>query len=117
MSKYYTHLWEFQVSPEMQGKFERIYGPAGAWSQLFRLSSEYIETLLLKDDSVVGRYLTVDRWCSRDGFLAFKSTFATQYMELDKECESLTISEHSLGSFLELPPNNSFKPKPLRGSA
>jgi hypothetical protein len=113
----YTYLWEFEFSPGLVADFEQHYGPVGAWAQLFRRSPNYIETLLLKDSSVPGRYLTVDRWRSKPAYLAFKSTFATQYAQLDSECEQLTVGERSLGAFSELSPNNSFKPNPLRGSA
>lgn len=117
MEDAYTYLWEFEVSPESVADFEQRYGPAGAWVQLFRRSPDYIETLLLRDSAVPGRYLTVDRWRSEQAYLAFKSTFATQYAQLDSECEQLTVSERSLGAFSELSPDNSSNPTPLRGSA
>ena len=117
MDSCYTSLWEFQVSPGMEVEFERIYGPAGAWSQLFRLSSDYIETLLLKDHSIAGRYLTVDRWLNMAGYLAFKSEFADQYMQLDKMCESLTMDEHPVGAFRELSPASSPRSNPMRAGS
>jgi heme-degrading monooxygenase HmoA len=113
----YTYLWEFEVSPEFVADFEQHYGPNGTWAQLFRQSPGYIGTLLLRDNAVPGRYLTIDRWHNEEAYLAFKSTFTTQYAQLDNECEKLTIGERSLGGFSELSPNNSFKPTPLRGAA
>jgi heme-degrading monooxygenase HmoA len=113
----YTYVWEFEVSPDLATDFEQHYGPTGTWAQLFRRSPDYLETLLLKDNAVPGRYLTVDRWRSENAYLAFKSAFAAQYAQLDNECERLTAGERSLGEFSELPPDNSFKPKPRRGSA
>ena len=103
MEHRYTCLWKFQINPDMEAKFERHYGPTGTWSQLFHLSPDHFETLLLKDDAVPGRYLTVDRWRSEDGYRAFRSAFAAQYVQLDKECEQLTAGERSLGAFCELP--------------
>jgi len=108
----YTYLWEFEVSPELVVDFEQHYGPAGPWAQLFSRSPDYIETLLLKDNAVPGRYLTVDRWRSEEAYLTFKSAFAAQYAQLDNECEQLTVGERSLGGFSELPPGDSFKPNP-----
>lgn len=117
MRNTYTYLWEFEVSLELVADFEKQYGPAGTWAQLFRRSPDYIETLLLKDKAVPGRYLTVDRWRSEDAYLTFKSAFATQYAQLDNECERLTVGERSLGGFSELSPDSSFSPNPLPGSA
>lgn len=113
----YAYVWEFLVPPDKEHEFELNYGPTGTWAQLFRESPDYIETLLLKDKAVPGRYLTVDRWRTETAHHAFRAAFSKQYEQLDKACEHLTVEERSLGSFNELPPNSSFKPKPLRGSA
>ena len=113
----YTYLWEFEVSPELAADFERHYGPTGTWARLFRRSPDYIETSLLRDNAVPGRYLTVDRWRSEDAYIAFKSAFATQYVQLDNECAQLTVAERCLGGFSELSPDDSFKSNALRGSA
>lgn len=117
MEPHYSYLWEFQVNPDMEAAFERHYGSTGTWAQLFRLAPGYVETLLLKDNAVPGRYLTLDRWISRDAHDAFRTAFAQQYAQLDNQCEDLTVSERSLGAFGELPPGNSFKSNPLRGPA
>ena len=109
MANTYVHLWEFHVSPAWAADFERHYGPAGTWAQLFGLSPDYLGTLLLKDNTVPGRYLTIDRWRSEDAYRLFRSTYARQYAELDNECEQLTIDERSLGTFNELPTDISFK--------
>ena len=112
----YAYLWEFEVSQDLAADFEQHYGPTGTWAQLFRRSPDYIETLLLKDNAVPGRYLTVDRWRSEDAYLTFKSAFATQYAQLDNECERLTAGERSLGEFSELSPDYSSSPNPRRVS-
>lgn len=75
MGDFYAYLWEFQVDPDFETEFVRQYGPAGTWAQLFRQSPDYIETLLLKDNQVPGRYLTLDRWRSETGYLAFKFAY------------------------------------------
>ena len=95
----YVCLWELQVRPGMEPEFERHYGPTGTWEQLFRCSPHFIETLLLRDKAVPGRYLTLDRWHSENAFHAFRSAFALRYAQLDKECEQLTVSERSLGAY------------------
>lgn len=98
---HYIYVWEFNVPIEFQEAFERYYGPNGAWAELFRLSPDYIETLLLKDQRLRGRYVTVDRWHSKIAYLAFRDTHSQQYDQLDRECECFTSSETFLGEFTE----------------
>jgi catechol 2,3-dioxygenase-like lactoylglutathione lyase family enzyme len=74
---------------------------------LFRRSPGYIETLLLKDRSQPQRYLTIDRWRNEAAWLAFQSDFAQDYAQLDRECESLTEHEASMGSFSCIQPQAS----------
>jgi hypothetical protein len=75
---HYIYIWEFHVLTRFQDAFERHYGPNGAWAELFRLSPDYIETLLLKDQSHPGRYVTVDRWGSKIAYLTFRDTHSTE---------------------------------------
>jgi hypothetical protein len=42
-------LWEFQVKPEAIPTFEKIYGPDGAWAELFRQIPDYLGTELIRD--------------------------------------------------------------------
>lgn len=102
MSEGYAYVWEFRVPPGLQAEFERYYGPSGAWAQLFRRSTGYLGTLLLKDASSPGRYVTVDRWRDEQSFQAFRSAYSRQYDQLDGECERLTEGEQLLGVFSEL---------------
>lgn len=97
----YAYLWEFQVPPELQLEFEQHYRAGGTWARLFSGSAGYIETRLLKDRSIVGRYVTVDRWRDEEAFQAFRSEFSQQYEQLDRECERLTVGERLLGAFTE----------------
>jgi heme-degrading monooxygenase HmoA len=97
----YASVWEFHVPLALLSEFEQHYGPGGTWAQLFGSSAGYIETLLLKDSSTLGRYITVDRWRDEEAFRAFHSTFSQQYEQLDRECERLTLDEQLLGAFTE----------------
>lgn len=97
----YTYVWEFKVSVDSRESFERHYGPQGTWATLFRQCPGYIETLLLADQSVSGRYLTIDRWMDEAAYLSFRSRFAADYAALDSECEALTIAETFIGAFRE----------------
>ena len=99
MKKIFTYLWEFKVSPGCQTEFEHQYGPKGAWACFFRQSQDYLGTSLLQDDAVLGRYITVDRWRSKESYLSFRTVFAEQYAHLDDEFEHLTDSECLVGEF------------------
>lgn len=98
-SPHYLALWEFQVKPDAISSFEKIYGPDGAWTQLFRQSHDYLGTELVRDLNRPGRYLTLDHWTSRGALHHFKQKHQAAYATLDKQCESLTEKEIFLGDF------------------
>lgn len=103
-------VWEFQVKPESLAEFELIYGPGGRWSQLFRRSSAYLGTELLRQADRAGRYLTIDRWTSGEALRQFKQRHAEEYAALDKLCEQLTAEESLLGDFESIQPYPSQDP-------
>ena len=101
MAARYTYIWEFHVAGEALEEFERHYGPAGTWVELFLQSPAYIATLLLQDSTNSLRYLTIDRWESEAAYQDFLSRFSEQYAHLDARCEHLTTSERLLGHYDE----------------
>ncbi len=102
MRNHHLALWQFQVKPESVTAFEEIYGPDGAWAQLFRQSPDYMGTELLRELDHPGRYVTLDRWTSRDSLGRFKKDHQSAYTALDKQCETLTEKETFLGDFESL---------------
>jgi heme-degrading monooxygenase HmoA len=96
-------VWAFSVEPLNQPRFEFLYGPEGRWVQLFRRAPGYLGTELLRDRADPTRYLTIDRWESADAFRAFQTQFASEYQELDRECEGLTARESAAGEYESLP--------------
>lgn len=102
MSEGYAYAWEFTVLPGHQAEFEQHYRPGGTWARLFARSAGYIGTILLKDATASGRYVTVDRWRDEQAFLDFRSAFSLQYEQLDLECGTLTVAEQRLGVFAAL---------------
>jgi heme-degrading monooxygenase HmoA len=98
----YVYVWEFVVAPGREQEFLAAYGPSGAWARLFRQATGYLETLLLRDQAVPGRFLTVDCWSSQDAHNAFLERFRAEYEALDQVCQALTQHEGSLGSYWEL---------------
>lgn len=97
----YTSVWEFHVRAAHWAEFERCYGADGVWVELFRRAPGYIDTRLLKDRSVAGRYITIDRWRNEESFRAFRSQYAQAYEDLDRRCEAFTIQESAIGVFSE----------------
>ena len=101
MGSGYSYVWEFHVSVDSAAEFEKHYGPNGTWAALFRRAPGYVDTLLLADRSLPGRYITIDRWASEEAYLAFRDAFAADYAALDLECEKLTTGETCLGVYRE----------------
>lgn len=99
MNNHFTYIWEFEVPAAAEETFQQHYGPQGSWAELFRQDPAYIETVLLKDASTPGRYLTIDRWQSFNAYSSFRERFSQEYEALDKICEELTTRETSLGNF------------------
>jgi len=98
-------LWEFDVKPGCDERFESVYGPVGDWAQLFRRDAAYQRTLLLRDTFRVRTYLTCDFWESRKTYEAFRQNNLEAYLTLDKSCEELTLAERKIGEFEQLDDN------------
>lgn len=95
-------LWEFEVKPGNENRFERIYSPGGDWDALFRRDSSHIESRLFRDISRPRIYITVDSWASHESYKNFLAAHDAEYHELDAACEGLSSKEQHLGS-LEQP--------------
>ncbi|MCB8819506.1 antibiotic biosynthesis monooxygenase family protein [Microvirga rosea] len=92
-------IWEFVVSNSHRATFEKAYGPDGDWALLFREAAGYVGTELVRDELIPDRYLTIDRWTTRDAFIKFKQSAATVYDDLDRQCEGMTVREAKVGTF------------------
>jgi heme-degrading monooxygenase HmoA len=90
-------LWEYRVKPEKQSEFEDNYAPNGTWAELFNKSAGYLGTELLHDEANVQRYLTIDRWESKEEYTAFLFQYDKEYKTLDAQCVGLTESESVFG--------------------
>lgn len=95
----FVALWEFEVKPGSEERFERVYGPEGTWAKLFQRSRAYKGTRLLRDAARPGVYVTMDLWDSQTAYEAFKKECAQEYQELDRSCEEMTVNETRLGEF------------------
>lgn len=93
-------VWQFEIAEDRIPDFEAAYGPDGAWARLFRASSKYLGTELLRDAYIPGSYLTVDRWESESDFRAFRKNHDAEYEALDRASDPLTSRETRIGAFI-----------------
>jgi heme-degrading monooxygenase HmoA len=92
-------LWMFEAKAGAEEDFARVYGTAGDWARLFRRSPAYVATELIRDVDVARRFITIDRWESRDAFEQFKAAAQPEYEALDARCKQLTRDERLIGHF------------------
>lgn len=91
-------LWEYEVKPSVQERFERVYGTEGEWVALFQTDTNFVGTRLFQDCSRPGVYLTIDTWSSAGAYQRFRAANQEAYAALDHATESLTLAEKHLGS-------------------
>jgi heme-degrading monooxygenase HmoA len=92
-------VWEFRPRPGKEREFEIAYGPGGGWATLFAQSDGFLGTELFRDPLDASRYLTLDRWVSREAFETFRRLHSQEYEALDRRFEELMSHEGALGSF------------------
>ena len=95
----FVALWEYEVKPGGEERFEKGYGPDGDWVRLFRNDSHYHETRLVKDTLRHGVYLTMDFWESRGVYKNFLSERRAEYEAIDKASACLTTNQRRIGGF------------------
>ena len=96
-------IWQFEIAEEKIAAFEAAYGPDGTWAVLFRTSTEYLGTELLRDAYISGKYLTIDRWASEEAFREFRKVHDPGYESLDRDCDALTTRETRIGAYTVWP--------------
>lgn len=97
-------LWEFEVKPGSEQRFERVYGPGADWDSLFRRDPNHAGTQLFRDIAKPRVYLTVDHWHSRKSYEEFLDAQQAAYKSLDAALEDLTASERHIGSYEAIAP-------------
>jgi hypothetical protein len=97
-------LWEFEVKPGSEERFQRAYGPQGAWVQLFQRDPHFWGTQLRRDPTRPLFYFTIDLWDSETTYYQFLEANRASYRELDRTAEDFTLQERQVLSFtLDLP--------------
>jgi heme-degrading monooxygenase HmoA len=95
----FVALWEYEVKPGDEERFENAYGPDGDWVRLFRNDSHYYETRLMRDTFRRGVYLTMDFWASREAYEEFVAGHREEYAAIDASGGELTVKERRIGWF------------------
>ena len=93
----FVALWEYEVKPGSEERFENAYGPGGGWAKLFRSDPNYRETRLLRDPNRPAIYLTLDFWNSREAYEQFMAIHKDKYKMLDAAGEELASKERRIG--------------------
>ena len=91
-----VRVWEYEVPETSRAEFERTYGAAGDWVQLFLTSDGFRGTELFVSLSDPGRYLTVDRFTDEGAWRAFLTEHRDAYARLDAVSRGLTTDECEL---------------------
>jgi heme-degrading monooxygenase HmoA len=92
-------LWEYEVKPGCEERFEELYGPSGGWARLFRTDPRYQGTRLLRDPFRLHVYLTLDFWASRQSYEQFLAAHTAEYQAMDAAGEKLTACERRAGLY------------------
>lgn len=89
----YVIIWQFIVNKGLEREFESAYGPDGVWVRFFSGGEGYEGTGLFREAGGGRRFLTVDRWKSREHYERFCTEREEEYRNLDHRCEELTAQE------------------------
>jgi heme-degrading monooxygenase HmoA len=95
----YLRIWQYRVRPDKADEFRNVYGPSGAWADLFGRVAGYQGTELFQSATEPDTYLTLDRWESAEAWAAFLQAHPEDYAALDLRCDSLTVAEMEVGGF------------------
>jgi hypothetical protein len=87
-------LWEFEVKPGREQRFQQVYGPATPGTP--RTDPNHAGTRLFRDTTKTGVYLTADYWLSRKSYEEFLDLRRSEYKALDAATEDLTLSERHI---------------------
>ena len=92
-------LWSYRVAAGREAEFQALYAADGDWSRLFEASPAYLGTQLLRDAAEPSRFVTIDRWRTREDYAAFLESARPAYAALDARGDALTVEEMRIGAF------------------
>ena len=89
----FSVIWTYTVPEPHREAFREHYCENGSWARLFTKGEGYLHTEFYQDADHPERFLTIDRWRSRQDYDRFFEQHRDLYLDLDKECESLAEDE------------------------
>ncbi|GAB4574873.1 MAG: hypothetical protein Kow0077_23570 [Anaerolineae bacterium] len=92
-------VWEAIVRPEGRGQFELVFGPGGAWSNLFGKCPGFRGTTVLNDTDNPGRYLIIELWETEEQQSQAWDTYPAEYAKLESDLAHWTESRNPVGVF------------------
>ena len=95
----YFIVWKYSVPESHQMIFENEYGNKGVWAKLFKKSSQYLRSDLIKINSDFTTYFLIDIWKSEKSYHEFLKKHNQEYSDISSKNETLYSSEIKLGEF------------------
>jgi hypothetical protein len=93
-------IWELVVKEDARAAFALAYSGHGEWAFLFRRYSGYLGSTLLEDTSNPHRFVTIDRWSTREQYAAMRVGARDEYARLDAQFAEWTVDEREIGTFV-----------------
>jgi hypothetical protein len=92
-------VYEVMTQPGAGGRFELVFGPGGAWSDLFSDCPGFRGTTVLRDIADPRRYMIVDLWDSEVDRERAISEQQDAYLALEADLDAWTTTRRDLGTF------------------
>lgn len=92
-------LNEFHVKEEHIPAFETEFGSAGTRSETLQKGEGFMSTELMKDGANKRRFITIDRWISKDAYEDFQIEFENESAEVAKLGENMLEKQQLIGAF------------------
>ena len=92
-------VWEYRARADRLAEFESLYGPDGAWAELFRGAPGFVSTTLMKDLRDARRFMIADRWTSQEVYEEFRRVHPAEYDALSGRGQQLYETEREIGRF------------------
>ena len=92
-------IWQYDVFEKENINFIKAYKSDGDWVHLFKKADGFIETELIHDIEHPTKFITIDKWRTKESYYQFKAMFKSDYLKMDKQFEDFSKSEIHIGYF------------------
>ncbi len=94
--------WRFEVKPDCEERFERLFGADGPWQALARRSRSFLGSSFLRDVAQSTRYLLVEYWSEMVVYEKHLEDFSDEVRELEADRDRLVQRMTPMGVFTAL---------------